>query len=259
MPNFWRHQERDPVRVAALALQTARDNTWTTLEPLMQTRLLRAFLVMSLQAATLQPEPQTLGVLSEQSFADEERNAMGAALARTPMLLAPDRFQLRLSSDLFSLEGLPMMGGGDPGTGLAPLAVVAIVIAASAAAAFIADRVVNLIASVNFQNRKTERLMASQTTAIEVIAKHVEREKVAGGLLPYGDEERQVLQELQGVQKEIADERQVPLPSPFDGAREFLKTAGEAAGSILPLVVAAGVGWLVLTNHDARGTREETA
>lgn len=259
MPNFWRHQEREPVRIGALALQTARDNSWSNLEPMMQTRAMRAFLVMSLQAATLQSEPQTLGALTPQAFPDEERNAMGAALARTIVLLAPDRFDLSLKSDLSTLEGLPMTGGGDPGVGLAPLAIVAIVIAASAAAAFIADRVVNLIASVNFQNRKTERLMNSQSTAIEVIAKHVDREKIAGGLLPFSDEERRLLQELQGVQQEIAAEKQVPLPSPFDGAREFIKTAGEAAGSILPLVVAAGVGWLVLTSHDRAQREEETA
>src|SRR5262245_55219899 len=85
----WTHIENDPMTIGPAALQTARLGAWDALDPSMRARQIRAFVLMTLQAATLKSEPAQLGVLAARSYPDDEHNAAGAAVARSLLLLAP--------------------------------------------------------------------------------------------------------------------------------------------------------------------------
>jgi hypothetical protein len=257
---YWRHIESDPIGTAHATLVTMRAHTWAQLDPATQARQMRAFLVMSLQAATLNTnEAQVLGRLSPEIYPDDTRCAMGAAVARTIMLLPPNGLRLDIQGDVATTDGLPMRQVIFPGpdVGLAPLAIIAIVAVVGAVAVLIAQQVASVVASENFNDNKTKQLMATQAATLDVIAKHADREKLAGKLTPYSDEERGVLEHLEGVQKEIIQQRQEPLPTPFQGAKELLQQAGSAALSALPLVIAAGLG-LFLFSSETKRPHDET-
>src|SRR5262249_27030131 len=154
---------------------------------------------------------------SSVSFADEERNAIGAAIARTPILLLPDStVGITAIKSFVTVEGQPPVGQAPSGeTSFPPLAVVAIVALCAAAAAYIAHEISAVVASNNFNNNKTQRMLEAQAGALDVVSKHAEQEKSAGKALPYSDEERKLLEHLETVQRDVAAEKQVPLPSPF--------------------------------------------
>src|SRR5689334_12406116 len=96
-------------------------------------RQLRAFVLMSLQAATLSSTPVELGQLGPELYSTQERNAAGSAIARTLVLLAPPK--IRPIADVQTEEDQPSHGSFD--TGLAPALVILLVTACAIAAAYL--------------------------------------------------------------------------------------------------------------------------
>ena len=100
----------------------------------------------------------------------------------------------------------------------------------------------------DFRENKTRQLLSTQATALEVLAKHAERERIAGKALPYTDEERALLRSLEDAQRAIVTERREPLPSPFEGAKSVAEIFKEAAGlveSLLPIALIGGALYLI--------------
>ncbi len=247
----WTHVESNPMKTGPAALETARSGSWDSLDTITRTRYLRAFVVMSLQAATTHNEPQILGKLSATSFPDDEHNAAGAAVARTLLLLAPQRPML-LSRSVLTTDGEPAILSQDPGTGLGWMAIVAIGAACAAAGAalgwFGSSSTADKSDAADFRAQKTKVLVSTQAAAIDVLAKHAEREKLAGKPLPFTEEEKRLLTTLEDTQRAIAAERRQPLSTPFEGAKSFgeiLKGATGVLEALLPLAFIGGVLYLV--------------
>jgi hypothetical protein len=76
----------------------------------------------------------------------------------------------------------------------------------------------------------------------------VERERIAGHQLPFDDQERALLVGLEDQQRQLATLQRRPLPKPFDGATEFLRTAARSALPVALIVIAA----LFLLNQSQR-------
>lgn len=245
-PVIWTHVENDSVRIASAALETARTGTWEVHHPITRQRYLRALTIMSLQAASFRTEPHVLGNLSGASYADDEHNAAGAAAARTILLLAPRGVAL-VSQSMLTVDGEPPSLSGSPDTGLGPLAIVAVVAAVGAAAYLIGRYTGQAADRADFRENKTRQLISTQATVIETLTTHAQRERIAGKPLPFSPEERRLLESLEHTQQQIADERHVPLPSPFDGAKtleELGRSASSALDSLLPIAVIGGAIYL---------------
>jgi hypothetical protein len=259
---FWHHIEPDPIKIGPLALQTAKLGGWAAIPDVAtRTRLLRAFVIMSLQAATLRPEStaQPLGYFSANIYADDEHNAAGAAAARTLLFIAPNEI---LTASVQTTAGDPPLFAGSPGVGLAPLAIVAIVAICAAAAAAIGIRAADVVDSTNFRNNKTQQLISTQARALEVLQKHAEREKLAGKPLPFSEEERALLGMLETTQRQISTEKHQPLPSPFSGSKAFddlgsglLGGLGASLGAMLPFLAIGGAAYFLWQSDGPRRER----
>src|SRR5439155_10814650 len=113
-----------------------------------------------------------------------------SAVARTLLLLLPDpTMRITVTKSFATVEGAaPVERSAPTDVGMPALAVVAIVVAVSAAAAYIAHEVSNVIQSTSFNNTKTQRLLNAQAGALDLVSKHADREKDLGKLVPYSDE-----------------------------------------------------------------------
>jgi len=238
---YWRHFAIGAQETAAQALAVARTGAFHHLDSQSeQARLLRALLVLSLQGATLTDAPGPLGLLKPSLYEDDERNAAGAALARTPMLLSMKNAALP-PRDIFTWDGEEAsfdFPGGDPPpvspdvAALPVLAVVALATAAAAAVCYVATIITQANHGIVFEQEKTKRLLQAQSASLDVISQHNIREKQVGKLLPFTPEEKSVLHGLETTQRQIANERHVPLPTPFDGARDFGKALAETTKKV---------------------------
>jgi hypothetical protein len=250
---YWRHFTTDPIGTAAAALQTAKTHSWTQLDSEERVKQFRALLIMSLQAATLSDASGPLGVLSGGNYGgDKERNAAGAALARTAIIIAPVG-DIVLDKNVNTYDGAPPVDlPDDPGPidvgALPALAVIALVTVAAAAACYVATVVTQSDHAIAFEAEKTKRILQAQASSIEVIAKHVEREKLTGHTLPFEPEERTVLQGLETTQREVIKDKHQSLPTPFDGAREFgqaiadtTKKLGDSTAQAISWALPAGL------------------
>ena len=248
-PFTWTHSEPEPAITGPAALQTAKLGAWDGLDPIQRARHLRMLVIMSLQAATLRTEPQKLGTLSAASFADDEHNAAGAAVARTLMLIAP-RGPAAVAQHILTTGGQTpvLLAAGETAAPWVAIAIVAAVAVVGAAAYLIGRYSGETADRSDFREAKTKQLLSTQATAIEVIAKHAEREKIAGKPLPFSDEEKALLRSLEEAQRVIANERHEPLPSPYEGAKtlsELVKTATGFLESLLPLALVGGALYLL--------------
>jgi len=240
----WLHRERDPQAISAAALATAKSGAWTKLDKKTLTRQFRAFVLMSLQIAPLSWEPVPLGQLGAHLYSTEERNAAGSAVARTLVLLAPPGVET--GSDIFTEEsGRATRQAEETGLGVI---VVLLWAACAVSAAWLGTTIAEAIDSVNFNDEVTKRLLAAQARAIEVLTLHVERERIAGHQLPFDDQERALLVSLEEQQKQLATLQRRPLPKPFDGATEFVRTVARSALPVVLVVIAA----LVFLNQSQR-------
>jgi hypothetical protein len=255
--SFWRHYESEPLIVGPAALETAKAQTWEQVGPLTAARYLRALCVLSLQAATLSTEPKGyLGDLRAEQYADDERNAIGSAVARTLIFLPPVA-NYTPTHDVDTYWGIPV-GLPDPGEdqgeagALPAIAVVAIVTVCAAAAVAISENIAQVVDSTNFRNNQTQKLLAFHGKAVEIVANHSEKEKALSKVIPYSPEERSVLERLEQAQREVAKEQHIKLPGPFQGAKEFVQASSDAivkttTGAILPIAVVAGT-FILLNN-----------
>jgi hypothetical protein len=248
-PFIWTHSEPEPAVTGTAALQTAKLGAWDALDATTRARHLRMLAVMSLQAATLRTEPQKLGALSAATFADEEHNAAGAAVARTLMLIAP-RGPAVVAQHITTKGGEPpvMLGPGETGAPWVAIAVIAAVAVVGAAAYLIGRQTAETADRSDFRDAKTRQLLSTQATAIEVLAKHAEREKLAGKVLPFTEEEKALLRSLEDTQRVIVQERREPLPSPFEGAKTLADLGQATTGfleALLPLALVGGALYLL--------------
>lgn len=258
MPH-WRHFTTGTIETVNAALSSARSGVFGLLSTEQRAAQMRALLALSLQAATISDTQGPLGLLSPSLYGgDDERNAAGAAIARTAMVLTPP-VSVMVNSDVLTWDGalaqlIPIPQIPEV-SALPALAIVAMACAASAAAAYIATIITETQHGIAFEQEKTKRLLNAHAAGVDTIAKHVEREKQAGKTLPFEPEERTVLHGLEATQREIAKERNVPLPTPFDGARDFGKaladstskigqSTADAISMIAPIAVVGGLVWL---------------
>lgn len=256
---YWRHFTTGTIQTVNAALSSARSGVFGNLGTEQRAAQMRALLALSLQAATMSDTQGPLGLLSPALYGgNEERNAAGAAIARTAMVLTPPA-SVMLTNDVLTWDGAPALqvpiSQAPDVSALPALAIVAMACAASAAAAYIATIITETQHGIAFEQEKTKRLLNAHAASVDTIAKHVEREKQAGKLLPFEPEERTVLHSLEENQREIAKERHVPLPTPFDGARDFGKaladtttkigqSTADTISAIAPIAILGGVAWL---------------
>lgn len=235
----WLHRDRDIARLSAAALETAKFGRWNTLDKKTLVRQFRAFLVLSLRIAALTSKPVPLGQLGPHLYSNPDRNAAGSALARTVTLLAPA--SLRPASDIITEESQPPIGTIE--TGAAPVITILLITACAVAAAFLGSSISQTVRTVHFDNELTRRLLSTQARAIELMTLHIERERIAGHELPFDESEREWLLGLEDLQRHIAALMQRPLPTPFQGATEFVR----AATDFLPIALL-GIAAFVLLN-----------
>jgi hypothetical protein len=230
VPSFfrWFHRETNPAAASLAALDTAKREAWLDLDEKTRARQFRAFVLLSLQVAPLSAEPLALGELGPHLYSTRDRNAAGSAIARTLVLLAPG--SVRARSDIVTDEA--GKASGEIETGAAPLVVVFLVTACALAAAYLGSVIAEAVHTVRFDDEVTRRMLSIQAQAIEVLSLHVERERIAGRELPFDETERNLLVSLEDTQRTLATLQSRPLPTPFDGASEFVRTA---ATSMLPL------------------------
>jgi len=256
---YWRHFTTGTLQTVNAALSSARSGVFGSLPAEQRAAQMRALLALSLQAATISDTQGPLGLLKPSLYnGDDERNAAGAAIARTAMVLTPP-MSVMVNNDVLTWDGAPALLIPIPQapdvSALPALAIVAIACAASAAAAYIATIITETQHGIAFEQEKTKRLLNAHAAGVDTIAKHIEREKQAGKLIPFEPEERTVLHGLEETQREIVKERNVPLPTPFDGARDFGKaladstskigqSTADAISAIAPIAIVGGLVWL---------------
>jgi len=256
---YWKHFTTGTAQTVTAALNSARNGTFTSLTTENRAAQMRALLALSLQAATITDTPGPLGLLSPAIYnGDDERNAAGAAIARTAILIAPSNAVTAIHANILTWDGSPAFIGEPPKpdvSALPALAIVAIACAASAAAAYIATIITATQHGIAFEQEKTKRVLRLHADGVDMFGKHIEREKQAGKMLPFEPEERTILHGLEETQREIAKEKHVPLPTPFDGARDFGKaladstskigqSTADAISMIAPIAIIGGVVWL---------------
>ena len=256
---YWRHFTTGTLQTVNSALSSARSGTFGMLPAEPRAAQMRALLALSLQAATITDTQGPLGLLKPSLYnGDDERNAAGAAIARTAMVLMPP-MSVGMAYDVLTWDGaqaltIPIPQAPDV-SALPALAIVAMACAAATAAAYIASVIAEAQHGIAFEQEKTKRLLNAHAAGVDTIAQHVEREKQAGKLLPFEPEERTVLYSLEETQREIAKERNVPFPTPFDGARDFGKaladstskigqSTADAISAIAPIAIVGGLVWL---------------
>lgn len=236
----WFHRDGDIVDATIAALDTAKRGTWRGLSRDQIVRQFRALVLATLRAATLSSaEPGQLGTLGSWLYSTPERNAAASALARTLAMLAPDR--LRATQDMASEESMPATSHFEVGFG--PVVLVILGCVAALSAAFLGTVVAQAVAGVNFDDEVTLRLLSTHARALELMSMHVDRERIAGHELPFSEEERGLLQALEDQQRQLATLQRRPLPTPFEGASMFAKTASL---SLLPLAAVAAVAFLLM-------------
>ncbi|TKC93710.1 hypothetical protein [Polyangium fumosum] len=219
-------------------------NAWLSLDRKARARQFRALVVVSLRVAALTTKPVPLGRLGPDLYSTPERNAAGAAIARTLVLLAPQG--LRPVSDIQTDEASPAQGALE--TGLIPVATVLLVTACALAAAYLATMISQAVHAVNFDDEVTTRLLAVHAQALEILSIHVERERVAGHELPFNEAERAWLIGLEDAQRRLATMRGRPLPSPFHGATQFTRAA-TGFGAVALVAVAV---FLLMSRNNGR-------
>lgn len=229
----WLHQDRDLSSVSAAALNTAKRQAWASLDKKTRARQFRALVLLSLRIAPLSWGAVPLGKLDARLYSTPDRNAAGAAIARTLVLLAPAN--LRPVSDIQTDEANPAQGTIE--TGVIHVATVVLVTVCALAAAYLATVVAQAVHAINFDDEVTKRLLAVHARAIEILTMHLERERIAGRELPFDEAERRWLVSLEDTQRQLATLRSRPLPSPFHGATEFARAA-TGFGSVAVIAIA---------------------
>jgi hypothetical protein len=242
----WFHAESQFGAATHAALEAAKREAWLELNAKRRVRLFRALLLVSLQIAPISAKSVPLGELGPHLYDSQERNAAGSAIARTLVLLAPDR--IRTTSDIVTLESERVQGSFE--TGAPPAVVIVLLVTACAlAAAYVGSLAAEAVNAVNFNDEVTKRMLSAHARAIEILSMHVERERIAGRQLPFDEAELSVLYSLEDTQRALATAQSRPLPSPFDGATQFVRTASL---SVMPLAAMGLVALFLLETPQRR-------
>jgi hypothetical protein len=273
----WTHHETDPegtTRVL-LALGMAPDPgaALQALPPDKRIRLLRAISattaaevadlggrsVLTTLRASPPPADSAIPLLGEQpdlrGFASREHLFVASTLARTAQVLVGPR--VHAIQSVATTDGLPAVLGtetfveSEDETGLGPVVVAVIAVAAIAAGAYALVQGAQI--GANFWDAKlareadTARMLGSQANALKVVDGHLDREKQAGRALAWDPQELKLFEALVGAQKQIAARENRPLPSPFQGAIDALGKGAESFGAAAPWVLAAAAAAFIMT------------
>ena len=246
-PGFrWFHIESQLASASHAALDVAKREAWLDLDAKSRARLFRAFVVLSLQIAPLSVDRVPLGELGPRLYDSQERNAAGSAIARTLVLLAPDR--IRTTSDVVTHESDRAQGSLETGA-LPAVVIVLLVTACALAAAYVGSLAAEAVNAVNFNDEVTKRMLSIQARAIEVLSMHLERERIAGRTFAFDEAELSILHSLEDTQRTLAALQNRPLPTPFDGATQFVRSASL---SIMPLAAAGLIALFLLDTPQRR-------
>ncbi|UQA60405.1 hypothetical protein [Polyangium aurulentum] len=148
---------------------------------------------------------------------------------------------------MYTDEEKPACSGvvSDTGALFGPVVVAVVALCGLAAAWLAAQAAVR----INFDDEVTVRLLAAQARAIEVLSLHLERERAAGHELPFSEEERALLMRLEDDQRQLATLQGRPLPSPFEGATELVRSTTTA---LIPLALILGAFFVFGNNSQRR-------
>lgn len=268
-PPRWAHQETKPA-VADYALMPRAFEAVTTPEE--RNRVLRALAVASAYVtddltttgakAAATGEGQLFryevgGDLDRATFPTPAHRFAASTLARTWMLF-PDRARHITVFSCTTTDGgaavLQQPSLADADTGLPPLLLAGIIVAGIAAATVatihVAQMALDVVDRKLTREAETQRMVAAQQQAVKMADEHAQRERAAGKVLAWTDQEIQVFEGLLAAQRGIAEKRQEPFGrySPFDGATSaFERVTVKTAASVLPLVLLAGGAYFVLS------------
>lgn len=256
----WNHSTVDPNASTIEALDTAANKRWDGLTSSDSVRALRTITLMTLLEARMSNAPllrdedgsPILGAYDAQSYASAWHLFAASTLLRTLPLLVPDH-----PSGLIGAKSATVITkDGDPPSVLRntfETAAIAIPIAVYVVGSCLASLAAVAIAWIGGEvvdrqlerEETTKRMQQSSGTALELMNQHMQREKEAGKPLLFTDQEKDAIEALLSVQKQVAKEKRVPLPVPFEGAVESvgsaIKSVGEGVGKATESV-GEGVG-----------------
>jgi hypothetical protein len=208
---------------------------WTPATPrALRIRALRTILAMTAYAAALSSpagvsiEGGTARIPGDPSvFFDPDHQRLAQALLRTPEVLSGGKV---LGASFRTMDdGAPEPIPAD--AGLAQAVQIAIVLAAAGALTWCAHEAAGLVDGQLAREQDTQRLLSTQAVAVAMAEAHGEAEKAAGKPLPLTEAEKRVLDQLGGVQTEIAKKQ--------PGTAFNLNL-----GDFLPVALVAGAAWL---------------
>ncbi len=269
----WTHKETDGGGTTYAAFATALSKAWGAVPRQEASRYYRVLMHLTLQAGTLSntpPRPNgqdiVFGNYSASHFGDEQRLWIASTILRWPLLIAlPDRGNTIAlpPSSISSVNGEPAVLINPNETGEITILTVVAVCAVCAAVVACANWGANVIDRHLARQADHDNLVFSTSKSIELILSHAKSEAEAGKKLPWSPEKLKVLENLEAIQKAIADKKEIPLPMPFEGAiskvgagfehvGEGIKGIGEGVGKgaekagewILPAAILGGCALL---------------
>lgn len=255
----WMHTETDAAATLRDSFSAAKAQAWERLSPDARARYLRFLVVMSLQAGTMRaafPRPAgpegriEYGLYHPRMYRDATSLEIASTVLRTMQLIVPPgHYMLR---SLRTEDGKPpaFLPGQSTEVEVGAVPLIAWVVGAAAcavASVLIAHVTADVVDRQLIRSEDTKRLVAAQASAVQVVLNHLQREEKAGASLPYDEAELLTLESLLKTQRRIAEKRQTPLPSPFDGASRSLDRAVGGLSIGVPLAIAGGIIIFILT------------
>ena len=259
-PLIWSHTESDTSTAVPAMLQVARTGTWASIDQPTRFRYLRLLVVLSLQAGLMRSAPPRpkgpegrieYGDYSPKLYPDISSLEVASTVLRTLQMVVPPGH--------YNAQNLRTEDGNDPilkgpaqdiEVGAVPLVIwVAGIAACAIASVLIAQVAGDVVDRQLTRSEDTRRLISVQSSAVEIVMRHSQREDEQGTRIPYDEAELRVLESLLKIQREIVDKRQAPLPTPFAGAAQSLDNAiSKVATGIemaIPIAVAGGILFLL--------------
>jgi hypothetical protein len=205
--------------------------------------LATAFVSMRLSKVreTTADNDATIMISVEDAFSTDERRKAAGALWGTWLLLSdnpqPEPVRLATNGD----GAPPISNAGNPL--LAGMAIVVGAVAAVVVGIYVAQKAAEVIDRQLTRREDTQRLIASQASALRVLATHAKLEETAGHELPLTEAEQLALGNLQVIQNAIIANKQPPLPSPVPSGSDVGQGVGQGMG--FGMVLAAVAAWFL--------------
>lgn len=295
---IWNHSTTDPKSASYEALDAANGGRWDELPPMHGIQALRTLTLMTLFQARMSNKPllkdedgsPIVGAYDAEGFESDWHLFAASTMLRTLPLLVPDH-----PSGLIGAQSATVITkDGDPPAVLRnPFETAAIPIAVYVVGSCVASLAAVAIAWIGGEvidrelerSSTTQRMQQTSGQVLELMNQHMEREKEAGKPLLFTDAEKDALEALLSVQKEVANQKRIPLPVPFEGAVESVGSAiksvgegvgkatesvgegvgkvgagvGEASSWLLPALVVGGIAavWYSANSSNSRNSRAE--